>query len=428
MIYRECSSCHRPGESGPFALLSYHDAVKKAARIRFVTQTGYMPPWPADPSYQHFTGERVLSKKERVLIKQWVDSGMPRGDSLKEPPPPQFQVGSYFGKPDLVIYANEAVRIKGNGQDAFLIWKFPYSIEKDTLVDLVEFVPHQRKLVHHVNGHLVSYDARRKFNYMKGKSVHTDTRKDLFKVYEEMNIPYTDGKSPQYPTLTPNAVYYLPGYTPPSYPDDVGGYRLKKNGLFLLNNIHYGPSSTDLWDSSHINVFFRKKPLQRTVVESQLGTFGLSAVEPELKIPAGKIQTFHTRYSLPNTISMISINPHMHLIGKSFLAYAIRPNGDTVRLIHIPKWNFRWQYYYTFRNPIKLERGTVIHVYGTYDNTAQNPDNPNHPPNEINEGNGIESMKTSEEMFQFIYTYMSYREGDEFIDLERKTGKTSARR
>ena len=156
------------------------------------------------------------------------------------------------------------------------------------------------------------------------------------------------------------------------------------------------------------------------MIERQLGTFGLAPVEPELRIPANEIKTFHTQYIVPQNISLISVNPHMHLIGKTFLAYALKPNGDTVPLIRIPKWDFRWQYYYTYKHPLKLEKGSAIHVFGTYDNTKENPNNPNFPPKEINEGNGIESMKTSEEMFQFIFTYMAYKEGDEKIDLERK--------
>lgn len=419
IVYKNCTPCHRPGEGGSFNLLGYADAVKKAKLIKFVTQTRYMPPWPADPTYTHFVGERVLNDEEIALIKKWVESGTPRGDSLNEPKVPEFYKGSYFGKPDLVIKPQKPVEIKGNGTDAFLIQKFPYEIEKDTLVDFVEFVPHQRKLVHHVNGHLVSYEADRKFNYMSGESVHSDTRSQLMEVYKEMRIPYTDGKDPKFPTLKQNTVYYLPGFVPPVYPPEVGGYRLKKNGLFLLNNIHYGPSSEDLIDSSYLNVFYRKTPLQRTVVETQLGTFGVSKIEPEFVIPPNEVKTFHTQTTLSKTISMLSVNPHMHLIGKTFLAFAVAPGGDTIPLIKINKWDFRWQYYYTFKHPVKLEEGTTIHVYGTYDNTSNNTNNPYFPPRTITQGNGVESMKTTEEMFQFIFTYMLYKEGDEKINLER---------
>lgn len=417
IIYSNCTPCHRPGESGPFNLLSYKDAVKKAKQIKFVTQTGYMPPWPADINYTHFVNEKSLLPEQIKQIQQWVDGGTPRGDSLQEPLTPLFYTGSNFGKPDLVIKLKEAVKIKGNGTDAFLILKYPYEIEKDTLVDFVEFVPVQRKLVHHVNGHLVSYNASRKFNYQSGQNVNTDTRAQLMAVYDSMHIPYTDNLQPKFPTLTPNTVYYLPGYIPPTYPKEVGGYRLKKNGLFLLNNIHYGPSNADALDSSYLNVFYRKSPIQRPVTETQMGTFGISKIEPEFIIPPNEVKTFRTQTTLPYNISMLSVNPHMHLIGKTFWAFAIKQNGDTIPIIKIKKWDFRWQYYYTFLHPLKLEAGSTIYVYGTFDNTSQNPANPFHPPKTITNGNGVESMKTTEEMFQFIFTYMPYKTGDENINL-----------
>ncbi|MCW3076772.1 MAG: hypothetical protein JWO32_1381 [Bacteroidetes bacterium] len=420
VIFKNCTPCHRPGESGSFDLLTYDDARKKSKLIKFVTQSGYMPPWPADPAYSHFIGEKILTNEEKELIKKWVDEGYQRGDSLNEPKKPSFFKGSYFGKPDLVIKPQQKVAIKGNGDDIFLIMKYPYQLEKDTLVDFVEFVPDNRKLIHHVNGHLISYDPSRSFNYLSGTSIHFDTKAKLMDVYTSMHIPYTDNLEPHFPTLTPNTVYYLPGYVPPSYPADVGGYRIKKNGAFLLNNIHYGPSNKDTTDNSYLNVFFRKDPIKRPVTESQLGTFGISAIEPEFIIPPNEIKTFHTSYTVPTTISLLSVNPHMHLTGKFFLAFALKPNGDTIHLIKINKWDFRWQYYYTYKHPVIIEQGCVIHVYGTFDNTLANVNNPFHPPKTITQGDGVESMKTSEEMFQFIYTWLPYKTGDEQIDLERK--------
>ena len=419
IIYKNCSPCHRPGQSGPFSLLSYSDAVKKAKQIKFVTQTHYMPPWPADANYSHFIGERILSKENIELIKIWVETKTLKGDPTTEPKTPIFE-DSYFGKPDLVIKAKDVVRIKGNGTDVFLIMKFPFQLKNDTIADLIEFVPHQRKLVHHVNGHLICYDETRSFNYMTGESVHNDTKAQLMDVYKSMHIPYTDKLQPNFPTLTPNTVYYLPGYLPPAYPSEIGGYRMKKNGAFLLNNIHYGPSNKDLVDSSYINVFFRKEPIKRAITETQLGTFGISKIEPEFIIPPNEIKTFHTQATIEKPISILSINPHMHLIGKTFWAFALKSNGDTIPLIKIRKWDFKWQYYYTFKHPLKLEAGTIIHVYGTFDNTSTNPLNPYSPPQTITNGNGVESMRTTEEMFQFIFTFVPYKEGDEKIDLERK--------
>jgi hypothetical protein len=242
-----------------------------------------------------------------------------------------------------------------------------------------------------------------------------DNYKDYTPLYKEMNVLNDDGT---FPVLTPNTVYYLPGFTPPVYPNGIGGYKMNKTAAILLSNIHYGPSSKDVLDSSYINVFYGPKP-KRQIIETQLGTFGISKIEPELILQPNQIQTFHTQSSLNGDATILSINPHMHLLGKSFWAFALTPSGDTIPLIKINKWDFRWQYYYTFKNPVIIKKGTVIHVYGTFDNTAQNPNNPNHPPKLVWQGEGVRSMQTTEEMFQFIFTYMPYQTGDENLDLSK---------
>jgi len=186
----------------------------------------------------------------------------------------------------------------------------------------------------------------------------------------------------------------------------------------LLANIHYGPSAKDIFDSSCVNVFFAKSAPQRPIKELQLGTFGVASIEPSLVITPEEIKTFHTQWQTPEDISILSVNPHMHLIGKSMTAYALQPNGDTIKLIRIKNWDFRWQYYYTFPKMLKIPAGSVIHVYATYDNTFKNPNNPFHPPQTISEGEGNESMQTTEEMLQFIFSYLPYQPGDEKLSLE----------
>lgn len=414
IIYKNCTPCHRVGESGPFELMTYEDVTKNAKKIKFVTQAGYMPPWPADITYTHFVGERKLTLDELELIKQWVENGTPLGDKTKIPAPPVFYTGSHFGKPDTVIRFKDAVPIKGNGSDHFYTVKLPMELMKDTFVSYFEFVPSQRKLAHHVNGHLINYEAGKKKNIQEGLTYSLDNFGGYKELYSKMNI-LNDDQS--FPVLTPNTVYYLPGYVPPVYPNGIGGYKVNKTAAILLQNIHYGPSNKDVLDSSYINVFYGPRP-KRPIYETQLGTFGVSKIEPELILQPNKIQTFHTQATLSSDISILSVNPHMHLLGKSFWAFAIKPGGDTIPLIKIHKWDFKWQYYYTYEHPVKIDAGTTVHVYGTFDNTDKNPNNPNHPPKLVRQGEGVKSMQTTEEMFQFIFTYLPYQQGDEKMDLK----------
>lgn len=415
IIFKNCTPCHRKGESGPFELTTYDEVKKNANKIKFVTQTKYMPPWPADKHYTTFIGERTLSDEEIELIKVWAENGAPLGDESKVPSVPVFYQGSFLGKPDTVIKYIEPIPIKGNGTDHFYIIKLPLKLGRDTFVKYFEFVPHQRKLAHHINGHLINYEKEQKEDLKKGLSYSLDNFKDYRDLYFQMNILNDNGT---FPVLTPNTVYYLPGFTPPVYPDGIGGYKINQTSAVLLKNIHYGPSSKDVEDTSYINVFYGRKP-ERPVFETQLGTFGVSEIEPELILQPNQIQTFHTKAKVDKPISILSVNPHMHLLGKSFLAYAIKANGDTIRLIKINKWDFKWQYYYTYPQPVIIPQGSTIHVFGTFDNTDKNPFNPNHPPKVVTQGEGVRSMQTTEEMFQFIFTYLQYKPGDENMDLSK---------
>src|SRR6516165_2112081 len=131
IIFKNCAPCHRPGEAGPFSLLSYDDVKKKAKTIAAVTQARYMPPWPADPSYSHFLRERVLTDEQIALIRNWVARGEMAGDLAKAPPVPQFPQESTFGKPDLAVKMHDPVHIPGDNKDRFMVIKLPYELPAD---------------------------------------------------------------------------------------------------------------------------------------------------------------------------------------------------------------------------------------------------------------------------------------------------------
>jgi hypothetical protein len=233
--------------------------------------------------------------------------------------------------------------------------------------------------------------------------------------YKALDLPNDDGS---FPLLTQSVTNYLPGVTPPIYPEGIGGFRLAKKGAIFLKDIHYGPSRVDTSDITSFNVFFAKSPSKRPTMEFQMGTYGVSPVVPPLVVPPDTIMKFRSDYALPFDISILTVNPHMHLLGKSFWAFATTVSGDTIPLIRINKWDFRWQYFYTFKKMVKIPKGATIHVEAVFDNTRKNPNNPFSPPQVVAEREG--SMRTSDEMLQFIVTYLPYQPGDENISLERK--------
>lgn len=414
IIHKNCASCHRQGEAGPFALITYEDVRSKAKTIAKVVSKGLMPPWPADTSYSRFVGEKILPFHEKQLLLDWIAQGCVEGDSRIKPDVPLFPSLSKLRTPDAVIKITQAIEIPGDNRDRFLVVKMPYELERDTFVSIIEYVPGNRRLSHHVNGHMVQYAETGKRNVFEEPFVvDRDEAGTLDSSYRAIKLLNDDGT---YPLLVPSAFNYLPGVEVQEYPEGIGGYRISKKGVMLLRDVHYGPSSKLDVDTPRINLFFSPKPPERPLIETQLGTLGISDIVPALVIPPDTIMRFTTRATIRQDISLVTINPHMHLLGKSFWAYAIKPDGDTIPLIRIPRWDFRWQYFYTFPKMIRIPSGSMVVAEGVFDNTTSNPNNPFNPPREITGTNG--SMRTTDEMFQLIMNFLPYEPGDENINLD----------
>lgn len=411
ILYKNCVLCHRSDGIAPFSLITYKDVWRKKKTIVDVTQRGFMPPWLADPNYSHFVGERILTKEEKLMLKLWVKNGANEGPKSALPKLPKFPNGSLLGTPDLTLFL-DSILLEAHGQDLFLTVKIPFKIQNDTFVRAVEFVPGNGNNVHHMNGHLLNYLPLKKENVFEGIRVANLQATDYDQQFINLKLWNDDISEPE---RVHSAVNYLPGVYPVLYPEGIGGFKINKNGAFVANDIHYGPSHRAMFDKSRINVFYAAKPPTRPTFELMLGTNGQSEIIPPLVIPPNRIITCRTKGTVPEDISVLTINPHMHLLGTSFKAFGLTPQGDTIKLIRIPRWDFRWQYFYTFQKPVKLPKGTTIIVEGVFDNTIDNPNNPNNPPKTVSDKRG--SMKTSDEMFQFIITWMPYRAGDEKIVL-----------
>lgn len=411
IVRKNCSKCHHPTGGAPFELYNYAHFANKGKLIAYVTQERIMPPWPANPEYSHFANETYLSKAEIALIARWVNEGCLPGDTASLAPyePP---VKKELGNWNMEVRFSEVIPIKGNNTDHFYVAKLPIKLGADTFLRAVEFVPNQKKLVHHMNAHLINYQPGDNRSLYNGPFFIKQDQSESVRIHHELNLINNNGS---YPVMTPSVCNYLPGSQFSFYPKGIGGYKISKEAAFYLNDIHYGPSALDVFDSSYFRLYFDSKPPERPVAEFQIGTLGLVPVTPKLVVKPNTVETFHIQFTVPLDISVLSLVPHMHLIGKEYLAYAIKPSGDTIKLIHIPRWDFRWQYFYLPPKMLYIPRGSVIYVKGVYDNTANNPNNPFNPPREIAEKNG--SMKTTDEMFQLIITYVPYKKGDENIPM-----------
>lgn len=413
IIHEKCSPCHVNNEAAPFELLNVEDITRRHKLIRYLITKRIMPPWPADPTYSHFANELYMSDEEIATVIAWMDQGMLPGDTSVRYTSNELRNNYDLGKPDMIVKV-PPVLIPGNNTDLFLVMKIPLELSQDTFIRAIEFIAGNKKLVHHVNTHLVCFEEGKKETLQEGKVWVNQDQANSQQLHKDLGLLHDDGT---YPLMTPSVSNYLPGSLFSAYPGNIGGYRISKKSAFYLNDFHYGPSPVDATDSSYYKIYFDDKPPQREVKEFQMGTLGISPVVPELIIPANAVKSFQIKAVIPEDISLLTLIPHMHLIGKEFLAYAVKPSGDTIPLIRINNWDFRWQYFYQCRSLIYLPRGTTIYVHGVFDNTVHNPNNPFDPPQEIRDREG--SMRTTDEMFQFIVTYVPYQKGDEKIQMER---------
>lgn len=418
IIHDHCVRCHRENGGAPFALTSYEAVKKKAKTIAKVTRMRVMPPWPADPNYSHFLGENRLSEAQIQTIQNWVSQGCAKGENPNKLLATVKPFQSALGVPDMVLDL-DTVSLTQGGSDRFFLSAVSRRIAEKKYVRAVEIIPGERRLMHHFNGHLINYDKGSKRNFANGSVKVEITDGKQSQNMEALNLMTDNG---QLPERVHSVVNYLPGVSGVMYPEGIGTFQLSEEFTIIGKDVHYGPSPKTVVDKSKINLFFTQVPPKRGLGEIMLGTNGVSKIVPPLRIPPNKISTHTTEFLVPEDISVLTVNPHLHLLGKSITAFAIKPNGDTIKIIHIGRWDFRWQFYYTFPTMLKIPRGSVIKVIAVFDNTSANPLNPNKPPKEVGErwDYGGSSMRASDEMFQFIITYLGYKPGDEQISLDPK--------
>lgn len=393
IIYENCSHCHRDGGIGPFPLMSYDDVSLMAEDVRHAVEEREMPPWPADPEYRHFKDELYLSWAEIEAIGNWIDEGKPFGDPADEPDAPTFEVyGSNLNSIDFIAQIEPYTLQYDIDEYRWFVIETNFPIP--VYIKAIEVIPGLANVIHHAD---VSYD-------LSGISLANDQADPL------------SGFNGN--TGGPNYDFYMnawqPGAGPARYPEDWA-IELPP-GADLVFEIHYGPGGQGQTDTTKMNFEFMWDPTGARPVYASwlLGDSPPILQEPQLYIPANLISTFHQVTAPVNySRSLISICPHMHLLGKLYKVWMETAEGDSIPLIDIPQWDFHWQMYYTFQQVQVVPPGAIIKSIGVYDNTLNNPENPHNPPQDVYKG-----LTTEDEMFLCYFIWSNYEEGDEDIILD----------
>ena len=370
IVFRSCAACHRPGEAGPFPLLTYADVKKHARQIVAVTRTRFMPPWLPAPGELKFAGELRLSDRELALIQRWVEQGTLEGSPADLPAQPRFVPGWQLGKPDLIVQARKPFQLPAAGSDTYWNFILPIPVRQTRWIKAVEIRPGDKRLVHHAN---ILVDRMRSAR-QKEKAPGAGFGGMDLRIESEAFDPDS------------HFLFWKPGTVPTEEPD---GMALRIDpGNDLVLNTHLQPSGKPETIQPSIGVYFTDKPatLHPMLLEMEN--------DAALKIPPGT-QDFVVAddFTLPIDVDLLAVYPHAHYLGRDLQATATLPSGEEKTLIHIERWNLNWQAVYRYAEPVRLPRGTTVSMRYVYDNSEKNLANPNHPPRQVNGGN-----RSSDEM------------------------------
>ena len=385
IVYRNCSPCHRPGESAPFTLLSYEDVKRHAAQIAAVTKRRFMPPWPPEPGHGAFAEERRLTDAQIQLIQDWVEQGAPPGASVRAPQPPKFHDEWQLGTPDLILRATQPYQLPADGQEIFWNFILPVPITTTRWVKAIEVRPGNARVFHHANVILDRSRSSRRQEKIPGAGF---PGMDLA-VEEETFDP--DG----------HFLSWKPGSEPVVEPDGMA-WRADP-GMDLILNVHLRPNGKPETVSPMIGLYFTSQPQRKFPMLLQLEHDSM------IDIPAGdKDFLISDNIRLPIDVNVLAIYPHAHYLGKLLEGYATLPDGTRRWLIRIPDWDLNWQGVYRLKEPLFLPKDTVVSMRYHYDNTADNVRNPHNPPQEVRGGN-----QATDEMGHLWLQVLPVAEGDQ---------------
>ena len=350
VLQDHCQVCHRPGEVGPMPLLDYTGTKKWASAIRQKVESRQMPPWFADPSIGHFANDRSLSDAEIRTITDWVDAGAPAGNPTQAPKPKHWVAGWTIGTPEIVLEMPSAFNVPASGVIPYQYVIVPTGFKQDTWVHLAEVRAGDRTHTHHI---VVSVRE-------PGSGWLAD---------KPVGVPFALGPRDM---MGRSPGEFLAGYGPGAMPETLGPGEAKliKAGSDLIFQLHYTTNGQPGCDRSRIGLILLHEPPKKRVLM-------LAAANIRFAIPPGDPDyVVEARVKLHAPATLVSLLPHMHLRGKSFEFRALFPDGRMETLLRVPHYSYHWQLSYYLAKPLELPPGTIIECTAHFDNSDNNPMNP----------------------------------------------------
>ena len=355
ILQDRCQECHRPGQIAPMPFVTYRQTRPWAKAILEAVLSRKMPPWFADPAHGDFANNSALSKSEIETIASWVNGGAPEGNAAEKPPARSWTLDWNIGKPDRIIEMPTPVAVPASGTIEYQYVILPGGFARDTWVRKVEVRPGNPALVHHA----VVYTREPGSQWLEGRP---------------RGVPFAlpasaEGRpNPASFTTSDILLVYTPGNNHAEWP--AGMAKRIKSGSDIVIQFHYTANGKAQQDRTRVALVFASEAPKQVVLTLQMGNdkFVIPPGDPNYRVQVSG--------TLPNEALLISLFPHMHLRGKAFEYSLPAENGRVETLLKITRYDFRWQLDYKLRKPRLLPAGTRLLCAGYFDNSPNNPLNP----------------------------------------------------
>lgn len=378
ILYKNCASCHHPGGIGPFSVLDYDSLSSEIDDIRSAIDERQMPPWFADEPHGVFSNDRRLSDEDRQTILRWIDAGAKPGDLSKLPPKPEFASQWSIGTPDAVYGMQDDFEVPASGTVDYQYFQIPTNLTEDKWVKQIEILPGAREVVHHVLVYAYAPPSARPAMAAVPASAQSGTPGTRPQPVLIRNREWE--KTPPEPPRQDSAhapprqmgvliASLAPGTDVMTFPEGTA-LRLRA-GTILTFQMHYTAHGHVMKDRTQIGFKFANEAPREEMFTSAFinGTF---------KLPAGSSgDSVPSELGVGQPVRLWGLLPHTHLRGTRWRYTLVKPDGSSEVILDVPHYDFNWQTYYMFAQPLELAPGSKIEGMAWYDNSAANKHNPN---------------------------------------------------
>jgi len=355
ILQNKCQSCHRRGEAAPMPFVTYEQTRPWAGQIAAAVTSKTMPPWFADPRYGHFANDPSLSAEQISTIEAWEKAGAPAGDARHAPAPRKWNAGWNISQPDLVVKMPKPVAVPARGEVEYTYEIVPTHFAGDKWVQMAEVRPSSPAHVHHAVVYIRPPDSP----WLRHAPVGEPFTASMLSDPEERRQAHE--------TTSDLLLVYAPGSSPDRWADGMA--KFVPAGSDLVFQMHYTTNGEAASDATSVGLVFAKSAPKQRVITLQLNNHAL------LIPPGAEDFRVEVQGTLPNDATLLSLFPHMHLRGKRFEYDIVHDDGSVEILLRV-SYHFHWQLSYKLAEPRELKAGTRLRAVAWYDNSRNNPHNP----------------------------------------------------